>query len=342
MELYEREYFISRIVSGYFRHKVDEDLILKVYSPNVDQNYEAQEVFSNAMHEAKKNEILTKDEMLDWMIHYDVWNDEKELLLKNLPKELESFKEQLYINRHKFSHTEQIRKYIAKAKKEYVKISNKRHEYDVSTREGYATFCRWNWIIEQCTFFDNGKPYDWKQLNTYDVLTLYKNDVIDEKEYRELAREEPWRSYWGVEKTIRGVFGVPSVEATIEQKTIALISRMYDNVQESMECPSDDVIEDDDMLDGWFINQRKQRDAEKKTSQGDSVGHAGAQDVYLMADGKEDVERIQDMNDMHAQIVSKQRHDIVEQKGKVSHEDLPDVRRDIQMQANQMQAAKKG
>ena len=85
-----------------------------------------------------------------------------------------------------------------------------------------------------------------------------------------------------------------------------------------------------------------EREAQKKKSQMDPVGHGDAQDVFVMADGKEDIARIQDMNDMRGKVVSEQRHRVVEKEGRIKHEDLPDVRRDMNMQANQMQAQKKG
>ena len=48
------------------------------------------------------------------------------------------------------------------------------------------------------------------------------------------------------------------------------------------------------------------------------------------------------MNTLQGKMVAKQRHRVVEEKGKVKHEELPDVKRDIQMQSTQMQAQKKG
>ena len=45
----------------------------------------------------------------------------------------------------------------------------------------------------------------------------------------------------------------------IDQKNILILSRMYDNVQESLDCPADDIMQDDDMLDGWFIHQKNKK-----------------------------------------------------------------------------------
>ena len=342
MELYEREYFIARIFSGYLRHKVNKDLAIRIYAPNMEQTYEAQEIFKEARQEARKNEVMTADEVLETMIELGVWTDIDEELIEKLPKDLDNFKAELYNSRHKLSQVGKIRKYIEKAKKEYLKIMTKRHEYDHVTSEGYAVFCRWHWLVEQCTFYENGDPYDWKHLDSSQVLKFYRKQDIYEEIYRELARTDPFRTTWSLGGSFQGVFGISTSSATVEQKTISMYSRMYDNVQESMETPASEVIEDDDMLDGWFVVQKRKRDEEKKKSGADDIGHSGAQEVYLMADGKEEIEKIQDLNTLQGKMVAKQRHRVVEDKGKVKHEDLPDVKRDIQMQSSQMQAQKKG
>jgi len=342
MELYEREYFVARILSGYLRYNINEELVLKIYSPSVDQLYEAQEIFQEARKEARVEGIMTSEELFASMIEREAWTEEDEMLLKKLPEDLESFKEQLYNNRYKFSQTEQIRKYIDKAKSEYIKLLTKRYNYDYCTCEGYAIFCKGHWIIENCTFYENGELYDWNHIDSSTLLKFYKSKEIVEETYREIARNEPFRTKWALGGSAQGVFGVCTKDITSEQQSISMYSRMYDNVRESMEAPEESVIEDDDMLDGWFVVQRKKREAEKKKSQMNSVGHEGAQDVFLMADGKEDIARIQDMNDMRGKVVSEQRHRVIEKEGVIKHEDLPDVRRDINMQANQMQAQKKG
>ena len=183
------------------------------------------------------------------------------------------------------------------------------------------------------------------QKNSYydkPVLKFYRKQDIYEEIYRELARTDPFRTTWSLGGSFQGVFGISTSSATIEQKTISMYSRMYDNVQESMETPASEVIEDDDMLDGWFVVQKRKRDEEKKKSGTADIGHGGAQDVYLMADGKKDIEKIQDMNTLQGKMVSEQRHRVVEKKGKISHEELPDVKRDLQMQSSQMQSQKKG
>jgi hypothetical protein len=55
---------------------------------------------------------------------------------------------------------------------------------------------------------------------------------------------------------------------------------MYDNVYESMECPPDEVIKDDDMLDGWFIQQHKDREKKLKEKSTDEK-FGNMRDNYL-------------------------------------------------------------
>ena len=38
-------------------------------------------------------------------------------------------------------------------------------------------------------------------------------------------------------------------ELTYNQKNLMIWSQMYDNIQETLDCPSKEVIEDDDILD---------------------------------------------------------------------------------------------
>ena len=61
----------------------------------------------------------------------------------------------------------------------------------------------------------------------------------------------------------KSVYLYPEKEITQDQKGILIWASMYDNIQEHMECPSDAVLEDDDILDGWFLIQRDKRKKEK-------------------------------------------------------------------------------
>ena len=89
---------------------------------------------------------------------------------------------------------------------------------------------------------------------------------------------------------------------------------MYDNVFKSVECPTDDVINDDDMLDGWFIQQNKEQEERRKEKEGEKVfdkfkGKDG-QELFVVSGDKEEVNQIYNMNDNNSRNVIKSRNQI--------------------------------
>jgi hypothetical protein len=116
---------------------------------------------------------------------------------------------------------------------------------------------------------------------------------------------------------------------------------MYDNVQESLECPSDDIIEDDDMLDGWFISQRKKREQEKAEAEVEGTMNekvANSSEVYVVAKSEKDHQRIESLNNPHAKMVKKQRMAVIKEKGEASQLDFHDEK--LKMRAKQTQQYK--
>ena len=103
---------------------------------------------------------------------------------------------------------------------------------------------------------------------------------------------------------------------------------MYDNIQESMECPSEKVIEDDDALDGWFIEQRRKNEREKAVGviedsiQNDKIKNS--HEVLVFADNKTDAQTIHDMNSTNAKAVKLERKQTLKEKGSAVDLDFAD------------------
>ena len=109
---------------------------------------------------------------------------------------------------------------------------------------------------------------------------------------------------------------------------------MYDNIAESPESPSEDVLEDDDMLDGWLLIQRRERDRDKQEKLAETVIDnqkiSAADEVFVAAKSQEDIDRVNQLNDMRASIIREQRlGQIKSSDGGVRHQDLADVKQDI-------------
>jgi microcompartment protein CcmL/EutN len=114
---------------------------------------------------------------------------------------------------------------------------------------------------------------------------------------------------------------------------------MYDNVQESMDCPTDEVIEDDDMLDGWFIIQRKKQETERakseleKRTQNSKISNSD--EIYVFTDSRKEAESIDNMNSINAQMIKKQREQTIESKGGAVDLDFQDQKIKLSNMSNE-------
>ena len=166
--------------------------------------------------------------------------------------------------------------------------------------------------------------------------------LLCESAVREIARNEPWRSLWVMNDT--KVFNLfannMEHQLTVDQKNLMVWSRMYDNVYESMECPTDDVIEDDDMLDGWFIVQRKKREKDKAeqeiSNQTSNPKISSSQEIFVFADNEESAKKINETNSVHAQHVKRERMAVLQGQGEAVDSDFQDQKIKIRAQQNQM------
>jgi hypothetical protein len=119
-----------------------------------------------------------------------------------------------------------------------------------------------------------------------------------------------------------------------------MYARMYDNVAESPEAPIQEIIEDDICLDGWFIDQKKKQDKQKKQNQvdgmisNDKIKNSG--EVFVMAQDNDDAQGIYDLNDGMARSTIRQRQAQIEGKDEMmKFQELADVKQDIGMQRQQ-------
>lgn len=324
MQPFEREFFISRISAGYYRYNG-----LKILSPNKDLIYEGCELYSEIYRKAKENGVLTDDQVLDFLKDQNLWDDEETKRLEvDIPKYIENCKVELYQATLDTERRETARKYINVAKKELIRIFGIRHSWDHLTCHGVASFAKWQFIIEQCTQ-KNGKAYDFSEIDQAKILSVINNAQLSESEFRELARNEPWTSIWAARK-YGPLFDRPGTELTDDQKRLISLSCLYDNVYGHQDCPSDEVIEDDDMLDGWLILKRResQKDKNKNEILEKAGKNANAEEVFIVTDS-ENANKVYDINDQYTSNIIKSRLHMVEEKGQVNYKDFLDVKQDM-------------
>ena len=91
MTPYEREYFISRIRSGFYLVKLGQSDV-RILTPTSEDEFFANQVFMDSFDKCRKDELMTEEEMFDWLIEKGLWSDEKDKKIDAIEKELEKLK----------------------------------------------------------------------------------------------------------------------------------------------------------------------------------------------------------------------------------------------------------
>ena len=339
MKQHEREYFISRIRSGIYTIKIN-GLTLKIYQPTIEQEFEINQIFQESYAQAIEDDFMTEDQALQFMIYQGLWSEQDDEKIEGLKKDIERLKIEIYNARNNEKFKEQIRAYLRAGEKQLRKQSEKKAMFYTNTCEGLSILEKSFAFLERCTYL-NGSLFDFESVNIEDVLNSYYSLILPENAIRELARNEPWRSLWALNSSNSfDLFSNKNRELSPDQKSLLIWSKMYDNVGESLEAPSEDVINDDDMLDGWFIIQRKKREKQQAESELDSTIKnekiKNSSEVFVMAGSRKDAERINNMNDVGGKVVKQQRENLIKQKGAVTQNEFQDEKLKIASQSIQM------
>lgn len=340
MEYHEREFFISSIRSG----KVilyHNGIRLEIRPLTIDQTLESNFIYKDAFENSFVDGIMTEYEVQEWMNDNGLWTIDHENKTKSLKNDIEKLKIEIYNNRHERKQREQIRKYLRLAERTLVEHLREKNSYFQNTREGYALSEKVSWIIKNSTYHKD-KLYNFKDISLTYIIDEWQSSILSETIIRELTREEPWKSLWSIRENqgIKLFSNTDNEELTNNQRHILIWSQIYDNIQESMDCPDENVIKDDDMLDGWFILQAQKRKAERLERE---IEHEikndkikSSKEVFVVTRDRDNQKRIHDMNDPMARSIKQQRNQLILEKGKVSQSELPDEKFELQMQINNL------
>ena len=338
MEFHHREYFISRIIMGDIKLKIRDGLVLIIKTPTITQYNEAQEYFQEVREKAFLDGVMVSREIDEMMIEEGVWSRQHDSDIKRITEQIDDFKVDLYKSSFDSKKQKRTRIAIRRAESALEDYLSKKHHYDAMSCNGVASYARWCWIVENCTYQDN-KLYYFNEISVSAVLSRYQSEMLSDKQIRELAKTDPWRSIWAASQKSRGVlFEEPATRYTTEQKNLILWSSMYDSIAESPESPSEDIIQDDDMLDGWLIIQRRERETnQKQKAAEDMISNekiANSDEVFIVARSEEDIDNIDSLNDPRAKAIKESRKEFANSKDRTKHQDLPDVQRELQMLRN--------
>lgn len=345
----KRELLVARIISSCVVCKLrTSDGRIKPFLLKTPLRYHrlvAQQVYEDAIEKAYLEGLYTEQSLMNHLITEGIWNQDSDKKIKDLNKNIEELKVQLYQLIFRSNERATVREMLSVTKRELESLFNIKASYAHLTCEGAASIARARYLVgASLHHLDGTAVFDmetfWEQQSSMldYAYVAFQKQTIREPEYRELARTEPWRSTWNCRKSEASVFGVPACDLTDEQKNIVSWSIAYDNIHEHPECPTEVVIEDDDSLDGWMILQRRNREVRleedrlKTVINNDKIRES--EEVFVVVNTADDAKKINSFNTYDATRVKRQREAVIKQRGVAKDADFADRQQQIRREIN--------
>jgi acylphosphatase len=349
----KEEGLLYRIISGVHHVSIDGSRY-KIVTPTLDIRQRAYFIYEDIVqnHRFDTKQWLTRGEVDTLLYREKIWDKNVQDDLKILKNRLDDLKIELYLKFLDPTMKKKIKKSIKLGSQKVAKLQSKQSEMDHLTLEHYAETIKHEYILSQTIYNEKDQlAFDFEktpQNKMHHVINELHKHAITTSELRSLSRSDLWRSYWNC--TSENIFPGPVYNWSDDQRMLITFTKMYDNIYENPERPEDEVIQDDDALDGWMIFiKRRQEKERKKTKLMDAIGgkYKNANEIFIVTDSAEEARQIYSLND--AQGMAEVQH--IKKMGKdadqpIPWQELPHVQLQLQQQLrekNKLQAvASKG
>ena len=317
MQSFEREAITAKLLSGITFFKF-QGKRYKIINPNPDQMGLAEEIASEGCLSVSYKQLLSEEESKKFLHDKGIWTYEDEKFLEEAEKSLEDLKEALFKSIGNAKSARSIRAKIKGTKDAIQEGMGRKYSMATMTFEYHRTAIKRQFLAAICTHtMENEKVYSIDNFHSSEsslaeaAFEARENDIITQEQMREVSRNEPWKSYWMVSK--QNLFGNPALnlfgptqqDAVIipssclnpYQRAMVGVCKMYDNAAQHPDCPEKSVIDDDDMFDGWMIYEHRKSEKEKKRKRIDELADQKGNEIFVMANSKEDAADIMSVND---------------------------------------------
>lgn len=334
-DVYSLEKDLYRIMNGYYfiYHKGNK---YKVIYPTIQDKYEASQYALDYIEQNKFETSWPSQMMIDiWLNRDQIWNAEKQNILDKQEKLLESTKVLLYKEYLQVAKRKLYKSDIQRLNKEINALYTEKTSLDYLTLDYAAESIKNEYLVVRSILnaVSGAHVFDLDHINSRSMQSITSTILqhqLTGKRLREICRSEIWHSYY---IDSNNTFDKPSILQNDDQRHLIKLSRMYDSVRSHPEAPSDEIIEDDDALDGWFIDQKEKADRDKKKNDvlnrlggNKKLGDSG--EIFLMAHNVQEAREIEALNDELTLKNKAKTAAIVKQKGSVSWTDLEHVRQE--------------
>jgi hypothetical protein len=332
------EKFLYRILVGYYYINLKNSKY-KIKYPSIETKYEAEMVYENIIEENKFDKrLLTIKEIELYLLSNNIWLPEYDQKIKNTENQIEDTKVEIYLNFLNPSKKKFFKNSLLTLKKILSQLYDKKNSFNHLSIEEYALSTKNEFIISKSIYnlnndlvFSYNDNLDYMFLQNF-IHEIYSNmltaDII-----RQIAKSNIWKSYASTSKIERDILDIND-----DYKLLISFNNMYTNIKQHPECPSEDIISDDDALDGWNIHQNRIAEKEKKKkSIMDKVGPGKAKNkgdhVFIFTNNEEEVSAINDLNSIENQRFKKEVSEFSKNNPGTKWQDLPPIKRQAEIEA---------
>lgn len=298
MDDHELEVLIYRIISGYQYIKLN-NAVYKLVSPNIDLKIAANLLYDTIYQENLYSGFILKENLSKLLVETETISSTFDMDIKTTEKTLESAKITYYKDFFLPAKARNKRKIIA-INKVLNQAYQKKHSLDFLSLENYCENIKNEFLISKTLYdknnnlvFEDYRNIDYLLFN--EITSCIASNIIDISTYKKIARTDLWRKVYS--NSPGNVFDGSPSSYTEEQKALLSVSSMYEKIHEHPEAPSESIIQDDDALDGWMLNQQKEIELNKKQKgvTNTVAKGKGHDELYVMTSAKNRGE-IFDMN----------------------------------------------
>ena len=261
--------------------KNDNEILLATRSLTPAESNFASYLSRQKLREAKKAGLYTEAETLKDCTNKGLWNEKKEKQIKLFELEISQMKKQIDpengVFRNNKGKKHKTHMDIIKKRKEREALIAERETLLSMTAEAHVRSARNNYYLSRCITTADTNVQLWPTVADFEAATdavliasiikgLNEYSPPTQAEIRALARSPSWSVIWRTaEKGLDALFDKPSTSYSSDQINLVYWSLVYDSAYESMDRPSDKILDDDEAFDKWLEDQRKERNSKSKS-----------------------------------------------------------------------------
>lgn len=338
----DREFLFLRIING-FTLVPHQGITYLVKDPTPYYVYMASVYYQEIYDTLINRGIPTENEVLALLLEKNLWSSEQDKEIEDLLKNTTQLQRGIAKARFQTNEKKRLQAYLDKTRARIEYLYKKKNSLLSSTAEYLAKIESFKQLLFWLTYdMQNNRVWtDWDKFTKSDdglisnlVNKAFFSDDIDSTKIRALARNDPWRSVWIAANKTGNLFPHPMSEATNYQRLLVTWSLIYDNAYESMDAPSQDIIDNDDLFDIWLEEQNNKRRDNKNGPTISNEKINNSQVIGIVVDTPEDANSVYNLNDVVGKNTIQDREKVIKNHGKISEVHLPDVKRNLQMQIN--------